>query len=142
MKAIAIRQPWAALIVSGVKNIENRSWGTHYRGPLAIYASKSFSKADMRDAQDICKRHGICFPSEFLTGGIIGVVDFVGLAIPRPQKWIPTPTFDKPELASTPLTWYDRGAIGWVLQNPRPIEFIKYCGRLGLFEIPDELISI
>lgn len=28
MKAITIKQPWASLIVSGLKDIENRSWKT------------------------------------------------------------------------------------------------------------------
>nr|WP_254884213.1 MULTISPECIES: ASCH domain-containing protein [unclassified Bacteroides] len=26
MKAITIKQPWASLIVHGIKDIENRSW--------------------------------------------------------------------------------------------------------------------
>ena len=26
MKAITIKQPWASLIVHGIKNIENRTW--------------------------------------------------------------------------------------------------------------------
>ena len=34
--AIAIRQPWAWLIVNGYKEIENRSWRTRVRGPLLI----------------------------------------------------------------------------------------------------------
>jgi ASCH domain len=34
MKVIVIRQPWAWLIVNGIKDIENRSWRTRYRGPL------------------------------------------------------------------------------------------------------------
>jgi hypothetical protein len=31
MKILAIRQPWAPLIVSGAKDIVNRDWATHYR---------------------------------------------------------------------------------------------------------------
>lgn len=27
MKAITIKQPWASLIVEGIKDVENRSWG-------------------------------------------------------------------------------------------------------------------
>jgi hypothetical protein len=32
MKIISIRQPWASLIVSGLKDVENRTWRTRYRG--------------------------------------------------------------------------------------------------------------
>lgn len=46
MKALTIRQPWASLIAVGVKTIENRSWGTKHRGPLAIHAAKQTSLAD------------------------------------------------------------------------------------------------
>lgn len=38
MKALTLTQPWASLVVLGVKRIETRSWSTKYRGPLAIHA--------------------------------------------------------------------------------------------------------
>lgn len=41
MKALTICQPYAELIARGDKPIENRTWGTRYRGPLAIHAGKS-----------------------------------------------------------------------------------------------------
>ena len=40
MKAITISQPFASLIAIGEKFVENRSWPTRYRGPLAIHAGK------------------------------------------------------------------------------------------------------
>lgn len=41
MKALTICQPYADLIANGEKWIENRTWPTSYRGPLAIHAGKS-----------------------------------------------------------------------------------------------------
>ncbi len=38
MKALSLKQPWAALVAIGVKKIETQSWGTSYRGSLAIHA--------------------------------------------------------------------------------------------------------
>lgn len=38
MKALSIRPPWADLILSGQKDIENRTWRTNYRGPLLIHS--------------------------------------------------------------------------------------------------------
>lgn len=44
MKAITVRQPWAWAIASGAKNIENRTQGSRYRGPLAIHAGRGWSE--------------------------------------------------------------------------------------------------
>lgn len=41
MMALSLPQPWASLVADGAKRIETRSWGTPYRGPLAIHAAKS-----------------------------------------------------------------------------------------------------
>lgn len=34
-------QPWATLLVMGIKKIETRTWTTSFRGELLIHASKS-----------------------------------------------------------------------------------------------------
>lgn len=41
MKALTICQPYAELIASGEKVVENRTWPTRYRGPLLIHAGMS-----------------------------------------------------------------------------------------------------
>lgn len=38
-KALSLLQPWASLVVMGMKKIETRSWQTTYRGTLFIHAS-------------------------------------------------------------------------------------------------------
>lgn len=40
MKALSPWQPWASYIAAGMKRFETRSWGSPYRGELAIHASK------------------------------------------------------------------------------------------------------
>src|SRR5947207_1905376 len=44
MKTLSVRQPWASLIASGRKSIELRTWGTAYRGPLLIAASRQVER--------------------------------------------------------------------------------------------------
>jgi hypothetical protein len=39
MQALSLWQPWASLIAIGAKTIETRSWGTRYRGRIAIHAA-------------------------------------------------------------------------------------------------------
>jgi len=38
MKVLSIKPPWAGLILDGIKDIENRTWKTVYRGPLLIHS--------------------------------------------------------------------------------------------------------
>lgn len=38
--ALSIKQPWATLIISGIKKIEIRRWSTAIRGPVFIHAAK------------------------------------------------------------------------------------------------------
>ncbi|HEY1292800.1 MAG TPA: ASCH domain-containing protein [Chloroflexota bacterium] len=44
--ALTLTQPWASLVAIGAKRIETRSWGTRYRGPIAIHAAKRMSFED------------------------------------------------------------------------------------------------
>ena len=46
MPAITLHQPWASLIAQGIKQFETRSWGTTYRGKLAIHAGKKHENDD------------------------------------------------------------------------------------------------
>ena len=39
MKTITIKQPWAQFIAEGIKDIENRTWKTNFRGRVLIHAS-------------------------------------------------------------------------------------------------------
>lgn len=40
MQALSLMQPWASLVVMGIKTIETRRWQTGHRGPLLIHASQ------------------------------------------------------------------------------------------------------
>lgn len=44
MKALSIRQPWAWLILHGGKDVENRDWGTLYRGEIAIHSARGMTR--------------------------------------------------------------------------------------------------
>jgi hypothetical protein len=79
MKALTIDAPWAWAIVHGHKRVENRSWRTSHRGPLAIHAGLSRRSDDTAAA--IFAELGIEGPSpeslELLRGRVLGVVDVV-----------------------------------------------------------------
>lgn len=44
MKALSIKQPWASLIANGIKDIENRTWKTKFRGRIYIHASAKWDE--------------------------------------------------------------------------------------------------
>jgi hypothetical protein len=39
-KALSLKQPYAWLIANGYLLVDDRTWGTQYRGPILIHASK------------------------------------------------------------------------------------------------------
>lgn len=47
IRALSIRQPWAWAITKGWKPVENRTWKTSYRGPLAIHAGLKEEAGDL-----------------------------------------------------------------------------------------------
>lgn len=75
-KALSVQQPWASLLAYGIKDVENRTWRTSFRGPLAIHASKTFDRDALRDRRvasvlDVMQ-------DDFPLGVVVGVVDVVG----------------------------------------------------------------
>lgn len=68
MKALTICQPYAELIARGEKIIENRTWPTSYRGPLAIHAGKSRS---WLDPDDLTRYPTMSF------GAVVAIADLV-----------------------------------------------------------------
>ena len=83
MKAITIKQPWASLIATGLKDIVNRSWKTNYRGRVLVHAAASPVKeglAALNNKQlfDLMQREN--WETEFENlpnGAIVGSVEIV-----------------------------------------------------------------
>jgi ASCH domain len=128
MKIISIRQPWASLIVTGGKNVqtgaielkdvENRTWPTRYRGPVLIQASQ---RHDSVGLDDIERRFGVRLGGDLPLGGIVGLTEIVDCVRPHCSKW------------------YAAGHYAFVLANSRPLPFIRWKGALSLRSAPDEL---
>jgi hypothetical protein len=119
VKCLSIKQPWADAIVHCGKDIENRSWPTSYRGPVLIHASKSDDLL-WREGRFL-SRYGACLPEQRRRGGIIGIAEIVDCVTESESPW-----FD--------------GPFGFVLANTRPLPFTPLRGRLGLFNVPDDIV--
>jgi hypothetical protein len=112
MRVLTVRQPWAALILDGSKAIENRTWRTTYRGPLAIHAGRRKDPAGPEE--------GPAGP----TGCLLGVVDLVAVV---PGREVVGQAFA------------DGSAWAWILARPRGLVRPIPCGgRLGLWTLRAE----
>lgn len=52
MPALTISQPFASLIAGGEKFVENRTWATRYRGPVAIHAGSGTQYLTPKELQE------------------------------------------------------------------------------------------
>lgn len=64
MKVITIKQPFATLIVEGIKEYEFRTWRTNYRGEILIHAGKSVDKKAMKKFE----HYGFTYPRGCIIG--------------------------------------------------------------------------
>jgi len=118
MKCLSIRQPWANAIMFLGKDIENRTWPTHFRGDCLIHAGRLID----RDGDYFIRKLTGRGSGEVRTGGIIGIVEIVDCVTDSPSRWF-------------------FGEYGFVLRNPRPLPFIPYKGSLGFFDVPDSIVD-
>lgn len=122
MKALTIHQPYAHLIVTGKKLVENRTWKTNYRGPLLIHAGKSHEWLGIED------------PSNYVMGAIIGVADIVD-CLPAP---IITQGYYEAQHPGLQHHEHVNGPWCWVLANARTVQPVSCKGAQGLWDVSDE----
>ncbi|MGJ1360399.1 ASCH domain-containing protein [Sphingobacterium siyangense] len=144
MKAASIKQPWASLIAHGIKDIENRTWATKYRGTIYIHASAKFAgdinnifTDDQWEAMGEDMRSSMVI-KDFPFGAIIGKVDIVDCVINHPSIWAEK-SYHNVTVNSLPFgeeNEPDYIIYNWVLANPvlfdEPILNVK--GKLSLWE--------
>src|SRR5690349_22078817 len=126
MKAISIRPPWAWAILHAGKDIENRTWKTNYRGPMAVHASGNMSRPYYEQAVEeikkVAPRAKVPPFEEMARSAIVGVVEIAGCEKKTGSKW------------------HEKGNWGFVLKKPRALVKPVECnGWLGVWEVPDEV---
>ena len=72
--ALGVQQPWAELILRGIKTIEVRSQSTRIRGPIYLYASKRAST--MPAAATAAERYAVDLAA-LPYGRLVGTVELV-----------------------------------------------------------------
>lgn len=162
MKAITVKQPWASLICIqrkdnsqlGIKNIENRTWKTNFRGRILIHAGSKpaleyrersllgFYQIGMTE-QMILEANKYLNWINFLkeNSAIIGSVEIIDCVINHPSIWAEKSEFS-PYRVSGVENEELKPIYNWVLANPilfnKPILNVK--GKLSFWE-PEEWVK-
>ncbi len=135
MKAITISQPYASLIASGAKWVENRIWETSYRGPIAIHAGQG------RQYLGKCELKAGGYP----TGKVIAIANLVAcVSIAMIMEEADDANPERP--FGLPWTWQEiarhshcSGPWCWILANVRAIEPIDVRGAQRIWNVPAEI---
>ena len=110
-----MHQPWAGLLVAGIKDVENRGWKTNYRGSLLIHAGAVTDPYDGRFPLP---------PKCAVQRAILGVVTLLDCVHGYTSEW------------AEPDQWH------WLVGNARAFRHpIPAIGRLGLWTPDREVTS-
>lgn len=154
MKVLSLLQPWASLWVAGAKRIETRSFGTKYRGRVAVHASKRFGV----DEKHLCSTTRFAAPLTALgckTLGDIPLGVLLGwVTLTDCQEMVAVPFGCEPPDAfcvasSNPALTpnehafgnYQTGRFAWLTSTERLVlaDPIPMRGSLGLRDLPADL---
>lgn len=134
MKALSIIQPWTSLIATGIKDIENRTWRTNFRGEFLLHASAKPLKGGWNALNEEQKKAAASLVNPFGS-----VTDY---------KLLPVAAIiGKATLVDCvqnhPSVWAEKGVWNWVLKDvvlfDHPILNVK--GKLGFWEFDDSLLA-
>jgi hypothetical protein len=129
VKALSLTQPWAYLVAGGFKTMETRSWGTIYRGTIAIHATKGFPTSARRFALAVLVQSATV--AALPRGCVVATADLVDV---RPT----TDDVIRAALDATPQEKlygdFSAGRYAWLFANVRPVANIPARGMLGLWE--------
>ena len=127
-KALSLRQPYAWLIANGYLLVDDRSWGTQYRGPILIHASKGIYE----QYYDYIKSNtDIPIPArdELGYGGVVGIANLVLCCRPG----------ELPDGISRMQRAHFGGVhqeyFGFLFEQATPLALMPCPGKLGIFEI-------
>jgi hypothetical protein len=130
MKALTISQPYASLIASGEKWIENRKWETFYRGELAIHAGKGTQYLDKDELKD------------YPTGCIIAICRLTACVHIDRVTSMGIGDSRKKRISGTDRFWSEaarhshaEGPYCWIFEDVREVKPLEIRGAQGLWEV-------
>lgn len=126
LRGLTVAQPWAACIAHLGKTVENRTWTTKYRGPVAIHAARRYDPHGAPHAERLAGQrfHPTHGPAG-IRGAIVALADLV----------------DVHRCDGSCSAWADPSQWHFVLADVRPTVPIPVRGALGLWRVPADLAT-
>lgn len=129
--ALSLHRPWAALILHGDKDVENRTWRTSHRGLLFLHAAKTWDTAALQLAGRVAELPGFSWRREDHPTGIVGAVEVVEVC---------SATVTNPRHRCTCGPWAIAGQHHWRLHRPAEFDAPISCnGRQRLWALPRDV---
>ena len=131
-KALTVFQPYATLLVMGLKRVENRSWPTQFRGRVAIHAGKQMQIRDYTSARDyletlaVGQGHKLPAFIDLPRGAVVGSVDLWDCRR-SPDRLQDLQEFETPD------------GFSWHCRRPRQHQPIPWRGAQGIWPIKSAL---
>lgn len=123
VRTLTIRQPWASLILHGVKRFETRSWDTPYRGPFEVHAGTR------RDPLVAHPELPSWVAGELPSGCVLGTVDLVEVHRCAGMR---DAVSDVERLVGD---WDTENGYAWELRNPVRFNVpVSAKGKLGWWQ--------
>ena len=129
--ALSIKQPWAALVVQGLKTIEVRRWPTARRGQILIHAARV--PDDRPEGWDLVTTDELRELAQ-LQGGLIGSVNLIECIAYRDL-----PSFAKDQVAHrNQLSWFEPPTLyGFRFAGAKATPFRVYPGWFRFFSVKE-----
>jgi len=129
--ALSLKQPWAALLVHGLKTIEVRNWPTARRGKILIHAARVPDHRTDAWAKVPLELHS----AARLVGGLVGEGELVNcVEYTSPQEF----AADR-ECHLNDSTWFEPPRLyGFKFANLKPLPFRRYLGWMRFFPVEVE----
>ncbi|HSI28374.1 MAG TPA: ASCH domain-containing protein [Methylophilus sp.] len=128
IKALSLKQPFAWLIANGYLLVDDRSWGTQYRGPILIHASKGLYEEYY---QHIRSNTDVPIPDrdKLEYGGVVGIAKLVLCSKPG-ELPAGISREQRAHFGGVHQEYY-----GFLFEQARPLPLMPCAGKLGIFEI-------
>lgn len=127
--ALSVKQPWAALLVAGVKAVEVRTWPVRRRGRVLIHASKV--PDDRPEGWALVTTPELAALAA-LRGGIVGVGELADCVRYETAEAFAAAV----ELHRNAPGWFRPGGLyGFVFRNVRPVAYHACPGQTMFFGV-------
>lgn len=141
MKALTVKNPWAWLIAHGIKDIENRTWRTNFRGRVYIHAAASLDSRHREMSLLFSRKQWISMNNDtinkmirgsFPMSQILCSVEIIDCVMDHSSIW-----------AEKGIDEQGKQIWNWVLTNPQPApqyEGLKIKGSLSFWDVTEDRI--